>query len=78
MLGFLVNDNNYSVGIYFVATKIYNIFKNVIVAFLVVLIPRFSMLVHMENGKEMVSALFNRLSTIVITLVTPMMFRYQA
>lgn len=74
MLGFLVNDNNYSVGIYFVATKIYNIFKNVIVAFLVVLIPRFSMLVHMENGKEKVSALFNRLSTIVITLVTPMMF----
>ena len=74
MLGLLVNDNNYSVGIYSVATKIYNIFKNVIVAFLVVLIPRFSMLVHEENGKEKVSALFNRLSTLVITLVTPMMF----
>lgn len=73
MLGFLVNDNNYSIGIYSVATKIYNIFKNVIVAFLVVLIPRFSMLVHEKNGKKEVSTLFNRLSTIVITLVTPMM-----
>lgn len=73
MLGFLVNDNNYSVGIYSVATKIYNIFKNVIVAFLVVLIPRFSLLAHEENGKEKVSKLFNQLSTIVLTLVTPMM-----
>lgn len=73
MLGFLIDDNNYSVGIYSVATKIYNIFKNVIVAFLVVLIPRFSLLVHEENGKKKVSSLFNQLSTIVITLVTPMM-----
>lgn len=73
MLGFLVNDNNYSVGIYSVATKIYNIFKNVIVAFLVVLIPRFSMLVHEDSGREKVSDLFNKLSTIILTLVTPMM-----
>jgi O-antigen/teichoic acid export membrane protein len=74
MLGFLVNDDNYSVGIYSVSTKIYNIFKNLIVSFLVVLIPRFSLMVHEKNGKENVSALFNYLSTILITVASPMIF----
>lgn len=73
MLGFLIDDNNYSVGIYSASTKIYNIFKNVIVAFLVVLIPRFSLLVHDKDGRKKVTNLFNRLATAILTFVTPMM-----
>jgi O-antigen/teichoic acid export membrane protein len=74
MLGFLVNDRDYTVGIYGVATKIYTIFKNVVVAFLVVMIPCFSLLVHEEDGKRKVSNFFNKLSTILITVASPMIF----
>lgn len=74
MLGFLVSDNNYTVGIYSVATKIYNIFKNIIVSFLVVLIPRFSSIIHEDGGRVKASNLFNKLSTVLITVATPMIF----
>lgn len=70
MLGLMTDD--YTVGIYSVSVKIYNIFKNVIVAFLVVLIPRFSLLAHESDSRQKISSLFSRISTVLITVAAPM------
>ena len=69
MLGFITSD--YYVGLYGTAVKIYNILKNVLVAILVVLIPRFSLYFargEKEKSQEMFSQIFNLLTVIILPM----------
>ncbi len=68
ILGVLADD--YAVGLYSSAVKIYTILKNVLVAIVIVLIPRFA-LVFSEGDKEKTNKLFNDVLQYMILLVFP-------
>ena len=68
MLGFFTND--YTVGLYTTATKVYTIIKNLISAVLVVTIPRFAALVVEQKADEFEN-MFNRTFRLLLCLITP-------
>lgn len=70
ILGFLCDD--YTVGIYSVATKIYNIIKTVLNAVLIVTVPRISALIGKGDQKG-ASAISSRLYKLIITAMLPAM-----
>ena len=68
-LGILTND--YQVGLYSTAAKIYTIIKNVLAAMLMVLIPRFSLLINknnLSNANELFSKVFNTMSILLLPI----------
>ena len=67
MLGFMTND--YQVGLYSTAVKIYTIVKNVLAAALVVLVPRFS--IFFENKDEKANDLFTNAFNSMVVIVFP-------
>lgn len=67
MLGFFSND--YQVGLYSTAVKIYSILKQVLVAILVVSIPRFSLLINSDKKDEaenLLTKVFNTLTFLAL------------
>jgi len=68
MLGFMTND--YQVGLYSTAVKIYTIVKNILSAALIVLIPRFSLLLQCDK-KEEANHLFSRVFNVLTILMLP-------
>ena len=69
ILGILTND--YQVGLYSTAAKIYTIIKNVLAAMLMVLIPRFSLLINknnLSNANELFSKVFNTMSILLLPI----------
>ncbi|MHB8129188.1 MAG: flippase [Mobilitalea sp.] len=68
MLGFMTTD--YQVGLYSTAVKIYTIIKSILAAALVVLVPRFSILLQKQHTKE-ASVLFTKIFNILVVLVLP-------
>lgn len=69
ILGILTND--YQVGLYSTAAKIYTIIKNVLAAMLTVLIPRFSLLINknnLSNANELFSKVFNTMSILLLPI----------
>lgn len=75
MLGFVKGD--YSVGIYSVAVKIYNVVKNLLAAILIVCIPRLSMLFGKEmivEYKQTLRKIFNALVLIMTPVVVGLFF----
>lgn len=69
ILGFFTND--YQVGLYSTAAKIYTILKNVLAAMLIVLIPRFSLLINknnLSNAKNLFSKVFNTMSILLLPI----------
>lgn len=70
ILGFLSDD--YHVGIYSVATKIYNVVKQLIAAILFVTIPRFSYYSR-KNMLIEFKVLFNKILNIMIIILLPSM-----
>lgn len=68
MLGFMCND--YSVGIYSVAVKIYNVVKNVLAAILIVYIPRLSAFIG-TNKKNEFKILANKVFDMVTMFLVP-------
>lgn len=68
ILGFLSNDQQ--VGLYSAAVKIYTIIKNLLIAIVVVLIPRFSILLN-TGDKENVNDLFSLVFKTIIVLLFP-------
>lgn len=68
MLGFMTDD--IQVGLYATAVKIYTIVKNVLAAILVVLVPRFSIMIQNSKGEE-VNKLFSRVFNTLLILVFP-------
>lgn len=69
MLGFMTND--YQVGLYGTAVKIYTIIKNVLAAILMVLIPQFT-LMFARRDREESDTLFSRVFNILTVLMLPM------
>ncbi len=69
MLGFMTND--YQVGLYGTAVKIYTIIKNVLAAILMVLIPQFT-LMFARGDKKQTDFLFSRVFNILTVLMLPM------
>ena len=69
MLGFMTND--YEVGLYGTAVKIYTIMKNVLAAILTVLIPQFS-LMFSNGNKEQSDLLFSKVFNILTAMMLPM------
>lgn len=71
MLGFFIN--NYQVGLYSVSAKIYSLIKNVLVAILTVLIPRFTILYknkEYRNANELFVRVFNVLTVFLLPVAT--------
>lgn len=68
ILGFLAGD--YEVGLYSTAVKIYTIIKNLLVALLAVLVPRFSILFMREERKR-AENLFNITSHTIVVFLIP-------
>lgn len=68
MLGFMTDD--IQVGLYGTAVKIYTIVKNVLAAVLVVLVPKFSILLHNKNGGE-ADKLFSKVFNTLVILTFP-------
>lgn len=68
ILGFMTTD--YHVGLYSVAVKIYTIAKSILAASLVVLVPRFSILLQMNQQKE-VNLLFTKVFNNLVMLTFP-------
>lgn len=68
MLGVLTDD--YEVGLYSTAVKIYTIVKNILAAVLMVLIPRFSILLN-NSDKTEANALFSKVFNMLSMLVLP-------
>ena len=68
ILGFLTNDHD--VGLYSIAVKIYTIIKNVLVAILSVLVPRFSILFATGN-KDEANVLFDKALRTITVLLFP-------
>lgn len=62
--------NNYVVGIYTVSSKIYQIVKTLISAFLVVTVPRLAMLIGNRRMKEY-NSILTRLTNILLTVTIP-------
>lgn len=69
MLGFMTND--FQVGLYGVAVKVYTIIKNVLSAILMVLIPRFT-LMFSNNEREKINELFSKVFNILTAFMFPM------
>lgn len=70
MIGFMLDDTQ--VGLYGTSVKIYNIVKMVLVAVLVVLIPRFSILLNTdetEQSKKLFSNVFNVLNAMLLPAI---------
>ena len=68
MIGFILND--YSVGVYSTAVKIYTLVKQVITAIMMVLIPRFSLLVS-EEDNETINIFFSRVVNLLSVILIP-------
>lgn len=68
MLGFMLGD--YDVGLYSAAVKMYNIIKNVLVAMVMVMIPRFSILFNTDKENE-ANILFNNIFKIITLIMLP-------
>ena len=68
MLGLLATD--YAIGIYSVATKIYSIIKNVLVAIVTVTIPRFALYVGRQQ-KDEYDALLCKVTNALLLVVLP-------
>lgn len=71
MLGFMTDD--YQVGLYSTAVKIYSIVKNILAAALVVLVPRFSIILQNKNTEE-ANRLFSRVFNTLTLLIFPSTF----
>lgn len=69
MLGFMTND--FQVGLYGTAVKIYTIIKNVLAAILMVLIPRFTLMFSTDDRKQ-INVLFSKVFNILTVLMLPM------
>lgn len=69
MLGLMTG--NYQVGLYGTAVKIYTIIKNILVSILVILIPRFSLMLS-KGKKEETNLLFSQVFGILTVLMVPM------
>ena len=69
MLGFMTS--NYQVGLYGTAVKIYTIIKNFLAAILIVLIPRFSLLMSTDKYIE-VKSLFEDVFNVLSIVMLPM------
>ena len=69
MLGFMTND--YQVGLYGTAVKIYTIIKNILAAILMVLIPQFSLMFATGDRKRS-DELFSKVFTALTVLMLPM------
>lgn len=67
ILGFLVDD--YTVGIYSTAVKIYNIVKQILVAVITVTVPRLSMYAGTSNYKKLFRKVFDALTFITLPAV---------
>ena len=67
ILGFLKDD--YTVGIYSTAVKIYNIVKQVLVAIITVTIPRLTMYAGTPQYKKLFNKVFSALTTITLPAV---------
>ena len=68
ILGFMTND--YDVGLYSTAVKIYTVIKNLLVALLSVLVPRFSILFAKGNKLE-ANELFQKTIHTILVLLLP-------
>ena len=68
MIGFILDD--YSVGVYSTAVKIYTLVKQVITAIMMVLIPRFSLLVS-QDDRENINRLFSRVVNLLSVILIP-------
>ncbi len=68
MLGFMTND--FQVGLYATAAKIYTIIKNVLAAILLVMVPRFTIMFS-KGGKTEVSEFFSNVFNILTLLMLP-------
>lgn len=68
ILGFLTSD--YEVGLYSAAVKIYSIVKEILVAMVTVLIPRFSVMMN-RNSKEETNNFFSKVFTTLSVLLVP-------
>lgn len=68
MLGFMTND--YQVGLYGTAVKVYTIIKNVLAAILMVLIPQFT-LMFSSGDKEKSDLLFSKMFNVLTALMLP-------
>ena len=68
MLGFMCND--YSVGIYSVAVKVYNVVKNILAAILIVYIPRLSASIG-NNKRNEFKILANKVFNMVTMFLVP-------
>lgn len=67
----MILTNDYQVGLYSTAAKIYTIIKNVLAAMLMVLIPRFSLLINknnLSNANELFSKVFNTMSILLLPI----------
>ena len=69
MLGFMTND--YQVGLYGTAVKVYTIIKNVLASILMVLIPQFT-LIFSSGSKEESDQLFSKVFNILTAIMLPM------
>jgi O-antigen/teichoic acid export membrane protein len=69
MLGIMIND--YSVGIYSTAGKVYNIFKQILFAIVVVGLPRFSYM-FAKKTKDQYEKMANNICDILVILAVPL------
>ena len=69
MLGFL--KENYDVGIYVAATKIYNIVRSLLIAFITVVTPRLSYYYGKRNENSDYDTLFNRALNMYMAIIIP-------
>lgn len=69
MLGLLTTD--YNVGIYSTASKIYNVFKQLLFSIIVVCLPRFSYMLANESLEEY-ERFANKIYTVVVMLSVPL------
>lgn len=69
ILGFMTND--YQVGLYGTAVKIYTVIKNILAAILMVLIPRFTLVFSNDDHKQS-NELFSKVFNILTVLMLPM------
>ena len=69
MLG--VMTDNYQVGLYGTAVKVYTIIKNILAAILTVMIPRFTLLFS-NNDEKQINSLFSNIFNILTSIMIPM------
>ena len=69
ILGIMTND--YQVGLYGTAVKIYSVIKNILVAVLMVMIPHFSVLFSQKDNTH-ISVLFSKVFNVLTLLMFPL------